>query len=96
MRGNKGLAIVLIALGAIILLGKMGFLIGTIIGLLIPIAMVVVGAMAIKRGSGVIGWILVVLGAIGLLGKLSGIIGLLIAIAFIGFGISMLTKRRTY
>jgi lia operon protein LiaI len=93
---NKGLAIVLIALGVIILLGKMGYIIGTIIGLLIPIAMLAVGVIAIKRGSKMIGWILVVLGAIGLFGKLSGVIGLLIGIAFLGFGISMLTKRRTY
>jgi len=97
MNGKKGFALLLIGLGALILLNKAGFLfghfIGSLFGYLFPIAMIFLGYLGIRNGNKLIGWIIAVIGAIMLLGKMSGLIGLLIAIGFIVYGVSILTKR---
>lgn len=93
--GGSGFAILLIGCGAIILLGSLGFGLGHLMGYIIPLAMVLLGWVGVQRGSKFFGWLLMVVGAIILLGKFSGLIGLIVAVGMIGYGVSMLRKRRT-
>lgn len=95
MNGNTGFAVLLIACGALIMLGKFGFGFGHLMGFLIPLAMVALGWYSVKRGSRFVGWGLLILGLVILLGKMSGLIGLLIAIGMIAYGITMLKKNNT-
>jgi lia operon protein LiaI len=92
LNGKSGLALILIALGALILLDFIGFGLGNILGFLVPAAMVALGYIGIKRGRSFIGWVLVIIGLISLLGKMSGFFGLIIAGAFIYFGYTMLKR----
>lgn len=94
MKKGSGLAILLIAFGALIILNKFGIhLLGPIMSYLIPIAMVGLGYIGIKNGSK-FGWIIAGLGAIILLGKLSGWIMIALAIGLIAYGVSMLKSNR--
>ncbi|UJF32849.1 LiaF transmembrane domain-containing protein [Paenibacillus hexagrammi] len=99
MKRNSGLAVLLIAFGALILLHKFGYhmgpFIGSIMGYVIPLAMVGLGYVGIKNGSK-FGWIIAVLGAIILLGKLAGWAIILLAIGLIVYGVSLLTRRSQY
>ncbi|MEW9700990.1 hypothetical protein [Paenibacillus sp. SI8] len=96
MKRNTGLAVLLIAFGALILLNKLGIhmgpFIGSIMGYVIPLAMVGLGYVGIRNGSK-IGWVIAGLGIIILLGKLAGWVIILLAIGLIGYGFSMLAKR---
>ncbi|NOU71797.1 hypothetical protein GC098_10255 [Paenibacillus sp. LMG 31458] len=96
MKRNTGLAALLIAFGALILLNKLGVhmgpFIGSVMGYLIPIGMVGLGYVGIQNGSK-FGWIIAGLGGIILIGKLAGWIIILLAIGLIGYGVSMLTRR---
>ncbi|NEW08045.1 hypothetical protein GK047_18760 [Paenibacillus sp. SYP-B3998] len=96
MKKNTGFAVLLIAFGALILLNKLGLhmgpFIGSIMGYVIPLAMVGLGYVGIKNGSK-IGWIIAGLGIIILLGKLSGWLIILLAIGLIGYGFTMLSGR---
>ncbi|GFZ80566.1 hypothetical protein GCM10008018_27520 [Paenibacillus marchantiophytorum] len=96
MKRNTGLAALLIAFGALILLNKLGFhlgpFIGSVMGYVIPIAMVGLGYVGIQRGSK-IGWLIAGIGGVILLGKLAGWVIILLAIGLIGYGVSMLTRR---
>jgi len=91
---NLGLAVLLIACGAIILLSLFRF--EGLLGWLIPIAMVVLGYYGIRNGRSTIGWIVFILGFIFLLGKLWGIIAFLLSVAFIWVGWSLLKRRKMY
>jgi lia operon protein LiaI len=93
---KSGFAIFLIGCGALMVLDKIGFGLGHLFGLIIPLAMLVFGYISFQGGRKIFGGILLVLGAIILFGKLSGLLGLILAIAFIGFGISMLKKNKVY
>ncbi|MFB5677155.1 hypothetical protein ACE3NQ_05850 [Paenibacillus terreus] len=96
MDRNKGLAILLIVVGALILLNLIpafGFLVHEIIGYLIPIAMIVLGYYGVRSGNTVIGWVIMILGLLILMGKLSWLIGPLLAIGLIIFGIALLRGR---
>ncbi|MFM9280503.1 hypothetical protein [Paenibacillus jiagnxiensis] len=96
MDRNKGLAILLIVVGALILLNLIpafGFLVHEIIGYLIPIAMIVLGYYGVRSGNTVIGWVIMILGLLILIGKLSWLIGPLLAIGLIIFGIALLRGR---
>lgn len=97
MNGKKAFAIMLIALGALIILNKTGFifghLFGTIMGYLFPIALVLLGYLGIKNGRNLLGWILMIVGGLILFAKLSWLIGILIAIGLIIYGWNMLTRR---
>jgi hypothetical protein len=90
---KSGFAIFLIGCGALMLLDKIGFGVGHLFSLIIPLAMLVFGYIGFQGGKRIFGGILMGLGAIILFGKLSGLIGLILAIAMVGFGISMLKKR---
>jgi len=96
MKKNTGLAFLLIAFGALILLHKIGIhtgpFIGSIMAYVIPLAMVGLGYVGIKNGSK-FGWIIAGLGIIILLGKLAGWIIILLAIGLIAYGFSMLSNR---
>ncbi|MGG1517651.1 hypothetical protein ABE504_19710 [Paenibacillus oryzisoli] len=97
MKRNTGLAIVLIAFGALILFHNLGIhtgsLFGSIMGYVIPAAMVALGYVGIKNGSK-LAWVIAGLGVIILVGKLAGWIIIVLAIGLIAYGFSML-KRRT-
>jgi lia operon protein LiaI len=97
MRKNSGsgFAILLILCGALILLGKFNFGFGHLIGYLVPLAMVVLGYYSVKNGSKFVGWIIMILGALILLSKFSWLIGLVIAIALIGYGVSILKRNNS-
>ncbi|ANE45113.1 hypothetical protein SY83_00665 [Paenibacillus swuensis] len=91
MNGKNGFALLLIALGAMIVLGKLGIL-GGLFGLIIPVIMAGLGYMGIRNGKGFIGWTLLIIGGCILLGKLSGLIWILFAAGFIAYGVSMLKR----
>ncbi|WP_274366207.1 LiaF transmembrane domain-containing protein [Paenibacillus thermotolerans] len=91
--GKTGLALLLIALGAIILLGKLGLHVGHLFGAIFPIIMIALGWYGIKHGRSTIGWIVLTIGLIGLIGALSGILAILIPVAIIWFGWLMLKNR---
>ena len=89
----NGLAVLLIAVGALIILDKVGFGLGSLMSFIIPVALVVLGYISIKNGSKFFGWLLLVIGLICLIGKLSGIIGILIAAGLIYYGVTLLKNR---
>lgn len=97
MDGRKGFAIMLIALGVLIILNKTGFIFGhlfsSIMGIVFPLAVIFLGYLGVKNGRGLIGWILIAIGGVILFVKLSWLIGLIIAIGLIVYGWSMLNKR---
>ncbi|AJS60102.1 LiaF transmembrane domain-containing protein [Paenibacillus sp. IHBB 10380] len=93
-RGN-GLAAVLIFVGALMLLGVFGPLLGRLFGLLFPILMIALGYYGVRRGKVVIGWIILAIGILVLIGKLSWFIGPLLGIILLVYGISLLKKKNT-
>jgi hypothetical protein len=94
MRSGNGLALLLIGFGGLIVLGKLGFGLGFLFGLLIPILMIALGAMAWKNGNRLIGGVIAVVGGCILLGKLTFLIIWVAAIALILFGVSMLRSKK--
>ncbi|MBN2982702.1 MULTISPECIES: LiaF transmembrane domain-containing protein [Cohnella] len=95
MKKGNGLAIVLILIGILLLVGKLGNLFGFLIGLLIPLLVIGLGVIGWRNGNRFIGGILMVIGGFMLLGKLSAVIFWIAAIGLIVFGITMLTRNRT-
>lgn len=93
MRSGNGLALLLIALGGLIILSKLGVGLGFLFGLLIPILIIALGVMAWTNGNRLVGGIIALFGAIMLLGKLSFLFVWAAAIGMVLIGISMLTKR---
>lgn len=93
---SKGFGIFLLVCGFLVLMNVLGLKLGWLFGLLIPIAMVMIGYLWVKRGSRFWGWVLIVFGAIGLLGKLSWLIGIALAVGLIYFGITSMRKNTTY
>lgn len=93
---NKtGTALLIITLGMVILLGKIGWLAGSMTGWIIPITFVLLGYYGVKNGRSWLGWILILIGGIVLLGKLSGFFIWFIAIGLIWYGVRMLRNRPT-
>ena len=93
MNGKTGLALLLIAFGALLLLDKVGFGLGHLMGYLVPIALVVLGYIGIKNGKKFIGWTVFIIGIIALLSQFGGILGFLIAAGFIVYGVSLLRSN---
>jgi predicted membrane protein len=93
---KSGFALFLIGCGALMVLDKIGFGLGHLFSLILPLAMLIFGYIGFRGGKKILGGILMILGSIILFGKLSGLIGLILAVALIGFGISMLKKKRAY
>ncbi|MGF7046207.1 putative membrane protein [Paenibacillus sp. DS2015] len=92
-RGN-GLAVVLIFIGALMLMGLFGPLLGRLFGLLFPILMIALGYYGIRRGKVVIGWIILAIGLMALISKLAWFIGPLLGIILLVYGISLFKKKR--
>ncbi|MNI41677.1 hypothetical protein D3C73_959370 [compost metagenome] len=92
----QGFAIILIALGVLILLGKLTPLLGSLFGLLIAIAMVGLGYYGIRRGNAFFGWIILFFGVISLISKLAWLIVPVVGIGLILYGISTLRGKRSY
>ncbi|MBB6674988.1 hypothetical protein [Cohnella nanjingensis] len=90
MKKNNGWAVVLIVVGALLLFGKLGNVVGWFIGLLIPILVIGLGVLAWRNGYRLIGAIIGIIGAFMLLGKLSVVIFWIAVIGLIVLGISML------
>ncbi|NHN34578.1 LiaF transmembrane domain-containing protein [Paenibacillus agricola] len=90
---NSGLALLLIAVGSLILLNKMGMHTGHLIGYLFPVAMIGLGWLGIKNDRTIIGLILIAIGSLVLIVKLSGLIAILVAIGLIVCGISSLRRK---
>ncbi len=93
-RKGNGLAIVLIAIGAIMLMGVLPQLIHGIFGILFPVLLVALGYYGIKSGRKIIGWVVLFIGVMSLISKLSWIIGPLLGVALVVWGISVLKGRR--
>jgi lia operon protein LiaI len=94
---NSGLAFLLIAVGSLILLNKMGVHTGHLMSYLFPVAMIGLGWIGIKNNRTFIGLILIGIGSLVLIVKLSGVIAVLIAIGLIACGISSLKRKsRSY
>ena len=92
MKRGNGLAVLLIAFGALLILGKLGFF-GFLFSLLIPLLVIGLGVMAWRNGSRFLGGVLGAIGALMLLGKLSYLFVWIAAIALIVFGVSMIRRR---
>lgn len=95
-KNSKGLAILLIALGALILLGKLTPFLGSLFGLLIAVVMVGLGYYGIKRGNAFFGWVILIIGLIALISKLAWLIVPVLGIGLIIYGISTLKGKRSY
>lgn len=93
MRSGNGLALLLIGFGGLIILSKLGFGLGFLFGLLIPILIIGLGVMAWNNGNRLLGGVLGFIGVIILLGKLSVMFVWVAAIALIAFGVSMLRRN---
>jgi hypothetical protein len=93
LSGKTGFALLLIGCGILIVLSFFGFGLDSLVGLMIPAAMAVLGYIGIKNGKPIIGWILLIVGIVGLIGQLSGLIGFLVALGFIVCGLSMLKRH---
>ncbi|AWB45946.1 hypothetical protein DCC85_18290 [Paenibacillus sp. CAA11] len=96
MKSNRtsGFAIVLIALGALILLGKFTPFLGSLFGIVISIAAIGLGYYGIRRGNAFFGWIVLFLGVVSLLSKLAWILVPVIGIGLIVYGVSALGRGR--
>ncbi|AIQ43624.1 hypothetical protein MKZ24_09805 [Paenibacillus sp. FSL R7-0297] len=94
-RKGNGLAIVLIAIGAVMLLGILPNLIHGIFGILFPVLLVALGYYGIKSGHKIIGWVVLFIGIMSLISKLSWIIGPLLGVALVVWGISVLRGKRS-
>lgn len=91
-------AVALIAVGILMVFGKffpvVHSLMGELIGLLIPVAMLILGYYALQSGRKVLGIVLSIIGACILFSKLSFLIGPILGIALVIWGITLLKNRR--
>jgi len=90
---NTGLAFGLIAVGALILLNRIGI---DVFGWLVPLAMIGLGYYGIRNGRQTIGWIVLTIGLLAFVGKMWAIVAFLAPIALIWFGWTMLKRRKAY
>ncbi|MCY1247992.1 hypothetical protein B1A99_27635 [Cohnella sp. CIP 111063] len=93
MRRGNGLALLLIALGGLIILSKLGFGLGWLFGLLVPILLILLGVAVWNNGSKLLGGGIAVVGGFVLLGKMSFLFVWIAAIGLIVFGVSMLGRN---
>lgn len=92
VQGKKLAALLLIAFGGLVILGKLGIGLGFIMGLLIPVLVILLGVAAWRNGNRMLGGVIAVIGGFMLLGKLAGFLVWIAAIAAILVGISWLTR----
>lgn len=98
MKTNRpnGFAIILIALGVLILLGKLTPFLGSLFGLVISVLMIALGYYGIRRGNAFFGWIVLFFGVISLISKLAWLIVPVLGIGLVVYGISSLRGRRSF
>jgi lia operon protein LiaI len=97
MNGKSGFAIVLIALGGLLLIGNLGFGLGYLLSYVFPIVLIILGYIGIKNGRKVLGWVLLIIGGMSLIGKFGSILGFIVAIGIIMYGVSLLKRNpKTY
>jgi lia operon protein LiaI len=97
MNGKSGFAIVLIALGALLLIGNLGFGLGNLLSYVFPIVLIILGYIGIKNDKKVLGWVLLIIGGMSLIGKFGSILGFIVAIGIIMYGVSLLKRNpKTY
>ncbi|WP_276358354.1 LiaF transmembrane domain-containing protein [Cohnella caldifontis] len=94
MKRGNGLALLLIAFGVLLVLGKLGIF-GWLMGVLIPVLVIGLGVVAWNNGSRFLGGVIGAIGALMLLGKLSFLFVWAAAIALIVFGVSMIRRRHS-
>lgn len=94
LNGNNKWAFVLIVIGSLLLLNFLGPGIASLFNMLFPIALIALGYIGVKNGKLFIGWTLLIIGLISFLSSMGGFLGLVFAAALIGFGVSMLLKKR--
>ncbi|WP_229686050.1 LiaF transmembrane domain-containing protein [Paenibacillus hunanensis] len=91
-------AVGLIVIGILMVFGKFSpmlhSLMSHLIGLIFPIALIVLGYYALQNGRKVLGTILAVIGTLVIFSKLSFLIGPMIGIALVAGGVYMLKSRR--
>ncbi|QTH40073.1 hypothetical protein J4772_20860 [Cohnella sp. LGH] len=92
MRRGNGLALLLIVFGGLIILGKLGFGLGWLFGLLVPILLILLGVAVWNNGNKMLGGIIAIVGGFVLLGKMSFVLVWIAAIAAIVLGVSMLGR----
>ncbi|MHA0858171.1 hypothetical protein [Paenibacillus sp. CMAA1364] len=90
---RKGFAVFLIIIGALMLLGIFGPLLGRLLGLVFPIVLIALGYYGVRSGRVLIGWIILTIGILSLIAKLSWLIGPVLGIIVIVIGISLLNNR---
>ncbi|MDF2723772.1 MAG: hypothetical protein K0Q59_3447 [Paenibacillus sp.] len=96
LNGKSGLAIVLIACGLLIIISKLGFGLGHLIGYLFPIVLLGLGYYGIRNGRTFFGWLFLIIGLLGFISKFTWIIAILFAAGCIYYGITILKKKRTF
>jgi hypothetical protein len=96
LQGKNAMALILIGCGVLILLGKLGPILGWVMSLLVPIALLAFGYLGIKNGKSFLGGVLMVLGGLMLFGRMIPLLTIIIAVLLIGWGISTFTKKRIY
>ncbi|WP_138495318.1 hypothetical protein [Paenibacillus pinistramenti] len=96
--GSKGLAVILIVIGVLIIFGKftplLGHLFGFFFGLIFAVAMIALGYYGIRRGNAFFGWIVLAIGVLALIAKLAWLIVPVIGIMVVLYGISLFKGRR--
>jgi hypothetical protein len=96
LQGKNAMALILIGCGVLILLGKLGPILGWVMSLLVPIALLAFGYLGIKNGKNFLGGVLMVLGGLMLFGRMIPLLTIVIAVLLIGWGISTFTNKRIY
>jgi lia operon protein LiaI len=98
INGSKGLAVVLIGIGVLVILGKftplLGHLFGLLFGLIISVAMIALGYYGIRRGNAFFGWIFLVIGVLTLLSKLAWLFIPILGIGLVLYGVSVFKNGR--
>ncbi|NOU99601.1 LiaF transmembrane domain-containing protein [Paenibacillus planticolens] len=91
MNRSKSWALILIAVGFLILMHKVGMHFH-FMGMLVPVAMVGLGYVGIRNGKK-IGWVIFGIGALVLITKLSGLIAIGFALWLMYYGYCLLKKQ---
>ncbi|NGZ76865.1 hypothetical protein [Saccharibacillus alkalitolerans] len=84
-------AIVLVVLGALILFGKFG----SVVGFLFAAAIFALGYYGVKTGKTFLGWLLMIVGGCMLMAKLSWLIGPLLGIVLIAAGVIWISGKKS-
>jgi len=93
---NNGIAILLIIVGAYFLLKFIGWGIGGLFSLLLPLLLIGLGIIGLKNGRNFIGFMLLLIGGISLIVKLASWLAPVLAVVLIIYGCSIVFKKRVH